>query len=275
MPDTKTTWQEDQDYEEYEIVEVELDRSNPSEGERGMWVAKLEFDFVLRWARGGGTPQPKVGQTCRVFGDIDGKWGPRGVVIGEKVAFFRTPEAQVEWVDAREAEIYVEAKLSFSLREKELQERLTQLPETLRVRIDAVRQEAEDKQRFDVYELELEIVKHEHGHMMTLVADDLATLETFSMIPQQRQMGYSWNAMCDGRRKVIQKMLAPDPDSDVAEDCKPVTDEVRAQLKGDLAYLDRYKEQRFSTDHPPGVLSEIFQIADALLRVETQHRNLV
>jgi hypothetical protein len=264
-------WSNDEDYEEYEIKEVQLDRD---QGERGLWVAKLEFDFILRWPRGGKAPQPKVGQTCRVFGDIEGKWGPRGVVVNEKVAFFRTPENQVKWVEAQESAVYIEAKLTFNTREKELQVRIQLLPEHLRTRIDAAREVAEDKERFDVYELEVEIIKYEHAHMLALVVDGLPTLETFSMIPVQTQMGYSWNAMCEGRREVIKKMLRGEPTKNEKGEEVPapvVTEEVLTRLREDLVYLDRYQEQRFSVNHPPVVLTEIFQVAGELLAAEIAH----
>ena len=277
-PAKQEPWQADEDFEEYEVKEVELDRD---EGERGTWVAKLEFDFVLRWPRGGKSPQPKVGQTCRVFGDIDGKWGPRGIVIAEKIAFFRTPEDQVKWVELQEDQVYIEAKLLFSIKEKELQARMKLLPEKLSTRVEAAREAADDKERFDVYELEVEIVKHEHGHMVALVVDGLPTLETFSMIPSQPQMSYSWNAMCDGRRQVIKKMLGQeiDPEEIIQhydeEDQKEVSvvdnEEVRTKLREDLAFLDRYQEQRFIVNHPSDVLSEIFVVAGELLAAEIQH----
>ncbi len=271
-PEKALPWLADNDFEEYEIKEVDLERD---EGERGMWVAKLEFDFVLRWPRGGKSPQPKAGQLCRVFGDIDGKWGPRGVVVEQKMAFYRTPEEQVKWVETREDEVYIEAKLLFSTREKELQDRLQLLPEKLRTRIAAAREAADNQEHFEVYELEMEILKHEHAHMLALVVDGLPTLETFSMIPSIGQMSYSWNALCEGRREVIKKMLnrEPPPDADGKETVEvvEVSDEAFAQLREDLVFLDSYQEQRFSTNLQPEVLNEIFEIAHELLAAEIQH----
>lgn len=251
-------WKADNDFEEYEVKEVELDRD---EGEKGTWVAKLEFDFVLRWPRGAGAPQPKVGQTCRVYGDVDGTWGPRGVVVDEKVAYFRTPEEQVEWVKHREAEVYEEAELLFKQREEEFRERLNLLPANLRARIEAARASSDDAERFDVYELEVEIIKHEHAHMIALVMDNEFTLDTFSRIPNQGQMGYSWNAMCDERLVVIEKTLK---ESDASE-------EAAAQLRSDAEYLKRYKEQRFIVQHPTAVLREIFEISAELVQAEVRH----
>lgn len=270
-PEKAEAWRSDEDFEEYEIEGVDLDRD---EGERGTWVAKLEFGFILRWPRGGKAPQPKVGHTARVFGDIDGKWGPRGVVVNEKVGFYRTPEEQVKFVEAQESALYIEAKLVFAVKEKELQDRLSALPEKLRTRIEAARETAEDKELFNVNELEAEIIKHEHGHMIALVVDSLPTLETFSMIPALGQMSYSWNAMCDGRREVIQKMLKGEPTKkeDGTEVPAPtISDEVREQLREDLRYLDQYQERRFLINHTREALRDIFEIAHELLVAEIQH----
>ena len=251
-------WRHDNDFEEYEVKEVELDRDT---GERGTWVVKLEFGFILQWPRGAGAPQPKAGQTARVYGDVDGVWGPRGVVIEDKVAYFRTPEEQVEYVKQREAEVYQEAKVLFKEREEEIRERLDLLPDNLRKRVQAARASTDDKEEFDVYELEVEVIKHEHAHMIALVMDSEATLDTFSRIPNQGQMGYSWNAMCDERLAVIEKMLN---ESDGSED-------TLAQLRQDREHLTRYQEQRFIVQHPPEILVEIFEVAAELVQAKIRH----
>lgn len=252
-----TEWQTDNDFEEYAVQAVELDRND---GERGMWVVKLEFGFELRWLRGG-TPQPRVGKVVRAYGDVDGEWGPRGVVIEDKVVFFRTVKEQVEWVKQHEDEAYNEAAVLFKQREKELRERLASLPKNLQERIEAVRASSEDQARFDVYEFAVEIAKHEHAHMIALVVDSEATLDTFSRIPSQGQMGYSWNAMCVDRLEVVEKML----------EGVEASEDTFLQLRQEVKFLNRYKEQRFVTQHPLEVLREIFEIAADLVRVKIQH----
>lgn len=251
-------WKKDNDFEEYTIQEVDLDRD---EGERGTWVVKVDFGFELHWPRGGGAPQPKVGQVVRVFGNVEHAWGPRGVVIEDKVAFFRTIAEHEEWMEQREEEAYREAVVLFREREPELRERFGLLPEELRQRIEAARAVVKDKERFDVFEFEVEIIKHEHAHMIALVMDNEATFETFSLIPNQNQMGYSWNAMCVERLAAIDKMLKG---SDASED-------TFAQLRQEAKFLKRYADQRFITQHPLEVLREIFDIAADLVQAKIRH----
>lgn len=251
-------WREDTDFEEYKIEGVKLDMDH---GEKGLWVVTLEFGFTVEWPRGGAAPQPREGQVARIFGDVDGVWGPRGIVVGDKVAYFRTPQEQVEWLQARENEEYEEAKTLFRAVEEDLRERFALLPEVLRNRIEAARKESSDPEKFDVLMLEEEIVLHEHGHMIALVADTEATLETFIHIPNQGQMGYSWNAMCDERLAAIDTMLK----------AADITEEVRQHLLQDAEYLKRYQERRFFVRHDPGALIEIFGIATELVKAEIRH----
>lgn len=257
MASDELAFDNDHDFEEYEVKEVNLDRSA---NEKGTWIVKLEFDFMLQWPRGGGAPQPKIGQTCRVFGDVDGVWGPRGVVLvsdkANQVAYYRTPEEQVTWVNAQEVRIFEAAKIEFKDKESELRSRFEALPKNLQTRIELARQASGDGERFDVFELEGEIVVCEHAHMIVLVVDTEATLDTFSRIPNQGQMGYSWNAMCVDRLEAIEKISLT---SDAAE-------ETLTRLRAEAAYLRRYQEQRFFVRHSQTALDDIFAIAFDLMK---------
>jgi hypothetical protein len=255
----------DHDFEEYEIKEVALNRDD---GEKGTWVVTLEYGFMLEWPRGSGSPQPKVGQTCRIYGDVDGVWGPRGAVIVnastqghlDQIAYYRTLTEQSEWCNEKEILLFQAAKIVFKEQELELRKRFEALPKNLQTRVELARQATGDVEKFDVFELESEIVRCEHGHMIALVMDTAATLDTFSRIPNLGQMGYSWNAMCVDRLAVIEKICGG----------ASAPEETLIRLREEAKYLKRYQEQRFVVRHSAEALSDIFAIAADLVAQEVR-----
>lgn len=253
-------WKEDLDFEEYKIQSITLERK---QGEVDEWVCKLEYDFEVRWPRGGGRPQPKEGDTVRVFGIIDSKWGPRGAAIGDRMAYYSTNEEHAVWVDQQEAEQIKQLKESFVQRREVLEERHRALPQKLSDQLRATISSHEndsDEEIFLAKHYEEEIVKYEHAHMLALVLDSVSSLGVFRFLPTQSKMGSVWAAMADSRVESLERMLG--------EELSP---EVREKLEEDLAYLGKYSSQRFAIEHTPQALEEIFSITHELLQAEVRH----
>lgn len=252
-----TAWADDLDFEEYEIKKVELDRND---GENGTWKVKMEYDFEVEWPRGAGRPQPKVGDVCRVFGDITSGWGARGAVIGTRAGFYRSNEEQAAWVSECKQEDHDVAKRAFDEVKDAVYFREDSLPEELQARIEAAREAAEDKEDFEVYVLADQLVRYEHAHMLALVFNETPSLETFSMMKSQRQMADSWRWMCEAQIESLENRLAKD-----------IPEDEEKQLQEERDYLKRYQEQRFFTGHADEELTRVFEIANELITADRLH----
>lgn len=245
---------EDLDFEEYTIEEVELKHE---EGARGTWSVTLEFGFNLSWPRGGGYPQPRKGNIVRLYGEMDAPLGLRGVTLPEREAsvYYRTPEEHEVWKEETVAADYEQKKGVFAERKEEYWERMSRLPEKLRTWFQAEREAAPDRDRFDVLELGVMLVLAEHVHMLTLVLEDRAALETFMGFPTPSKMGTIWHSMADLRVEAIEKMFARGN----------LEDDAREALEAEKADIERYIEQRFDVSLPAPMMSDLFELTHDLL----------
>lgn len=203
------------DFEEYKIVETQLDRES---GEKGTWICILEYGFTVDVPRGGPI-QPRTGQMVRAYGDIDNE--PRGVFVEGKKVYLRTVDEQAKReADAFDVE-YAEALKHFDGVKDELYKRHSVLPDALKNFIAEIREDEEKAmgggKKFDVIGLEhaMELCDHAVG-LELLLLDDLAGLKTFfdretspTQLKRCSRMADSWFSMT-ARMKDIGR-LAPTP----------------------------------------------------------------
>ena len=188
---------DDSNFEEYKIVQIELDRER---GRKGMWVCTLEYGFVVEIVRGGPI-QPRMGQTIRVYGDVEDE--PQGIFVDGKKVYLRTDVEQENYIEGQRHAEYMEALERFNEVKDELYRRQAVMPASLKEYLADTRKEADEELgegKFDVLHLEreLELCDHAVG-LEILILDGPAGLGTFFNFPDVSIMALAdrWQAMSE------------------------------------------------------------------------------
>lgn len=180
----------DDDYEEYEVEEVRLDRTAPGKGD---WVCTLEHGFTLRFPRARGNKQPKVGQTARLYGDPEEAEGMRGLVLDTVEVFYLTREEHEAQLKEVEAKMREEAKAQLP----ELDKRVEVLPSPVRVIAARVRL----AQDFDPLGYATVVRNAEQAYYLSLVAQDAFAIEVFGTLPSDSKRASVFRQMLDDEKK--------------------------------------------------------------------------
>lgn len=252
------SWTENDVFEDYLIEETDLDRDS---GPAGQWKVTLEHGLEVAWPRGDGHPQPRKGQTTRLFGDVLHPWGLQGIVVGKdsdaldegkgKVVFYRTAEEQAVYVEEKERAALEDRLKRYEEHAEDFEARVSALPAEYQDQIYNAKEGAADKAFYLAFEYEVEIVKYEHAYMLVMTTDTRASLETFMALPSQSKMGSVWGHMADARLEELEKLLKDHPE--------------REDLRTEERRLTEYAERGFYIEHTPEVLAEIFEAARDLL----------
>lgn len=244
-------WLTDDDYEEYTIKEVELRR----ETDRKVWVVSLDHDMKVEWERGGGRPQPKVGDVYRFYGDIEDEFGARGVVdpsdrSGRRIVHYRDEAAQEVYIEKRRVEIFTEREKALEADAAEHAKRLSDLPSHWREHYETARSESEDSHHWDVMKSYDQLVICEHAAMLEVVfeTNTVADLETFAMIPQQSKISSVWQTMAE----VTERLWVEDKDPR-------------------LSWLQVCMERRWTHPLPTATLDGLFELVFVRMRAAALH----
>lgn len=194
------TWEEDFDFEEYEVEDVELDRVN------ARWVVTLEYELRVQWPRGRGAPQPRKGQTLRMYGVADENTEPRGMILYVKedqprVIFYRTEvEHQLYLI---ELEVRDEAlrREAYEAKKEEINERFGRLLRPLRDRIEFLRHGAADPEWWNAAYLEQEIKLSEHAMWAWMVRNDPIQLGIFLSLPNAQKISSVFSMLREQRKE--------------------------------------------------------------------------
>lgn len=181
-------WEDDFDFEEYEVQDVELDREN------GRWIVSLEFGLRVQWPRGRGAPQPRKGQTLRMYGVADEETEPRGMVLYVKedqprAIFYRTEiEQQLHLIELEVRDEDLRWKTYESNREK-IAERFCGLVRPFRERIEFLREQSkEPSEWWDAAYLEQEVKLSEHAMWAWKVRPEPTQLGIFLSLPNVQKL---------------------------------------------------------------------------------------
>jgi len=202
-------WEDDLDYEEYEIEEVELDRENRR------WIAALEFGLRVQWARGGGMPQPRKGQTLRMFGVADEETDPRGMVLFIKegvgrVVYYRDEIHHHLYLIEREVADEHFRRERYEQNKEVLSARLEDLVKPLRRRIEHLRNEAKDAEWWNAAYLEEELLISEHvDRLVFLIPEYVQLTNVFLGLPHAQKMS-SVFAMLREQKKSVEGWAPPE-----------------------------------------------------------------
>jgi len=185
-------WKKDEDYEEYEIEDVEL--------VGGSWEVSLEFSLRVFWARAPGLPQPRKGRILRLFG-MSTYTEPRGMVLMDKdeatgkLIFYRSDEDnKVYLVDQERAQAEVRAEV-YKRNKDELSARLEALPKALRNRILRLCHDHADPEWWRAAHLAAEIEVSEHAWRVSLLIPDSEQMEIFLSLPDPAKLASVYGQM--------------------------------------------------------------------------------
>lgn len=202
------SWEEDFDFEEYEIEEVELDREN------ARWIVSLEYGLRVQWGRGRGNPQPRKGQTLRLYGVADEETEPRGMVVMVKedqprVLFYRTDvEHQLYLIQLEVAEEQHRRERYAALKD-ELAERQARLIRPLHQRIETLREGADvDPDWWNAAYLEQELRLSEHAMWTWMVEPDPIQMGIFLSLPNAQKISSVFSMLREQRKEEGDDRLA-------------------------------------------------------------------
>ncbi len=179
----------DKDYEEYEVLEVQLDRDAPGKGD---WVCTLEHGFHLRFPREKGNKQPKAGQTARIYGDLD-EGGMRGLDLDAEGVFYRTPDEQVVHLTKLEWQMREDAKTHLT----DLDKRVEALPAPIRAVLTPYR----EADGFDALRYLNAVGVVEQGYYLSLVVQDAFAVEVFASLASRAKRASVFRQMIDDAKK--------------------------------------------------------------------------